>query len=252
MATTDPQLRLARLHDLDNPPGQDHDLVRALLDQRGARRILDLGCGTGLLTATLARPGRTVVGVDPDPAMLAVAREQHPDEVVSWIRGDSTALGRLTGNGQPGFDAALMTANVAQHIPDPDWERTLDDLADVLQPGATLIFDSRNPEAKAWEQWTSEPSTRQTRQGLLTEWSSISLPAQGRVAAVFGNQFADCPDPVIVEQKFAFRDLDTLRTQLSRAGFEPEQVFGHWDRRPVGPDAPLFVVIARFTGRQGH
>ena len=53
--------RLIALYDDDNPDGPDHDHARALAEELGARTIVDLGCGTGQLAVTLARPGRTVI-----------------------------------------------------------------------------------------------------------------------------------------------------------------------------------------------
>ncbi|RIJ15014.1 class I SAM-dependent methyltransferase, partial [Clavibacter michiganensis subsp. insidiosus] len=66
--------RLVALYDGDNPDGPDHDFDRALAEEVGARSVLDLGCGTGMLTVSLATAGRRVVGVDPSAAMLDVAR----------------------------------------------------------------------------------------------------------------------------------------------------------------------------------
>ncbi|HHW84054.1 MAG TPA: methyltransferase domain-containing protein, partial [Actinomycetales bacterium] len=65
--------RLAVIYDLDNPDGSDHDYFRSLVDDANAEVVTDLGCGTGILTVTLTRPGRRVVGIDPAPAMLARA-----------------------------------------------------------------------------------------------------------------------------------------------------------------------------------
>lgn len=83
------------------------------------RRSLTLGVALGILTVTFARPGRTVVGVDPSPNMLAYARRRTGGERVGWILGDSSDVPRRR------FDYAVMTGNVAQHIPDSDWPRTL-------------------------------------------------------------------------------------------------------------------------------
>lgn len=66
--------RLIELYDVDNPDGPDHDYFRLLAQELDARSILDLGCGTGILTVTFAHEGREVVGVDPSPAMLGFAR----------------------------------------------------------------------------------------------------------------------------------------------------------------------------------
>ncbi|MBC7763366.1 MAG: class I SAM-dependent methyltransferase, partial [Candidatus Saccharibacteria bacterium] len=68
--------RLVELYDTDNPGGPDHDFYRQVADEIDARTILDLGCGTGMLTASFARAGRRVVGIDPSPNMLAYATKR--------------------------------------------------------------------------------------------------------------------------------------------------------------------------------
>jgi trans-aconitate methyltransferase len=52
--------------------------VVELLDPKPAERILDLGCGTGHLTETIAKRGAEVVGVDSSPAMIGQARQNYP------------------------------------------------------------------------------------------------------------------------------------------------------------------------------
>ncbi|MDO4792530.1 MAG: hypothetical protein Q3999_08635 [Buchananella hordeovulneris] len=49
---------LAAIYDHDNPSGADHAFFCALADEIGARSIVDLGCGTGLLTVLLAQPAQ--------------------------------------------------------------------------------------------------------------------------------------------------------------------------------------------------
>ncbi len=50
--------------------------VRKGLDEHGARTILDVGCGEGSLARYLTAPGWRVMGIDPDPAAVAAAREK--------------------------------------------------------------------------------------------------------------------------------------------------------------------------------
>src|SRR5439155_7313855 len=102
---------LVGLYDVDNPGGEDHIYFRALADEIDARSIVDLGCGTGLLTRSLVRPGRTVIGVDPSRTMLDYARAQPGSELVTWIHGDASALAP-TGT----VDLALRTGNAIMHV----------------------------------------------------------------------------------------------------------------------------------------
>ena len=107
------------------------DFVAALLDDdrrfegSEAPSVLDAGCGTGRVAIELARRGIDVVGVDLDPAMLAVARDKSPQ--LRWVTGDlaTVDLGRafdvvvLAGNVMiflaPGTEAAVP-ANMARHV----------------------------------------------------------------------------------------------------------------------------------------
>src|SRR5207249_1009866 len=68
---TDPEL--VAFYDLENAWGADSDTCRVLAKE--ARSVLDLGCGTGIAAAALVE-GRSVTGVDPAAAMLAVARDR--------------------------------------------------------------------------------------------------------------------------------------------------------------------------------
>jgi len=63
------------------------DLIELLAPQRG-ERILDLGCGTGQLTAAIAASGAEVVGLDLSPAMIERARKNYPE--LQFVRADAT------------------------------------------------------------------------------------------------------------------------------------------------------------------
>lgn len=79
---------------------EGRDQMRALMlsrlpdDLRGAR-VLDAGCGTGLMTAELAARGASVLGVDISPQLIGIAEARLPDALrdrVTFQSGDMTAV----------------------------------------------------------------------------------------------------------------------------------------------------------------
>ena len=100
-------------------------------DLRG-RRILEVGCGTGVLAAALAeREAARVWAVDAEPAMLEVARARVPASV-GLKAGRAEALPFRDG----WFERAVMR-QVVQHV---ERERALPELARVLAPGGRAVI----------------------------------------------------------------------------------------------------------------
>ena len=233
--------RLVELYDLDNPDGPDHDYFRALADQLGARTIVDLGCGTGLLTVTLARPGRRVFGVDPDATMVSFARRRAGGGDVEWVHGDSRAIGAVDA------DLVVMSGNVAQAIMGEAWTRTVFDVRRALRTGGMLAFESRNPSARAWNQWTRERTygRRDTGGGPLIEWMDvIDVGADGTVTFEAHNVFEASNEHLVYTETLAFRTRDQLEADLAAAGLEALHVWGGWQHQPVTSDSNLLVFEA--------
>jgi SAM-dependent methyltransferase len=100
--------RLAEVYDPLDADRSDLDVYAALVDELGARSVLDVGCGTGTFACLLAERGKEVTGVDPAAASLAVARGKPGADRVRWLIGDATTLPPLQ------VDLVTMTGNVAQ------------------------------------------------------------------------------------------------------------------------------------------
>lgn len=232
---------LVGLYDLDNPDGEDHAYYRALADEVDARSIVDLGCGTGLLTRSLARPGRTVIGVDPSPTMLDYARQQPGSEKVTWIHGDASALAP-TGTA----DLAICTGNAIMHVGPQELPSTLTSLAGALRPGGTLSFETRNPSDRGWERWTPEATygERVTPVGHLREWVEVTDVSDGRVVFDAHNVFPDGQDRVYTSVLF-FRTAVEFERALGLAGFIDIGWTGDWHDAPVDDTSRFFVLRAR-------
>jgi SAM-dependent methyltransferase len=168
--------RLAAMYDALDPDRSDLAVYRAIAEEFGARRVLDVGCGTGTFALLLAGDGLEVTGVDPANASLEVARAKPRADRVRWILGDATTLPPLE------VDLTTMTGNVAQAIVDESvWDETLRGIYGALRSGGQLVFETRDPEFEGWREWhdTSHTYTEIEGVGAVEHWgelTAVSLP----------------------------------------------------------------------------
>ena len=113
-----------------------------------ASRVMDLGCGPGTLALPLACLVGEVVGVDPEPAMLAFARERAAREgiAVTFVEGSSNDLSAVQG------PFRLVTMGRSFHW--MDRAATLVALDRLVEPGGGVaLFHDETPVRSAW--WTA-------------------------------------------------------------------------------------------------
>jgi trans-aconitate methyltransferase len=106
------------------------ELVELLAPVAG-ERILDLGCGTGHLTAEIAARGAEVIGVDSSPSMVAQARQNFPRLNFQLCDARSFRF-------EAPFDAVFSNA-VLHWIPEAD--RVAASVAAVLKPGGRFVLE---------------------------------------------------------------------------------------------------------------
>ena len=209
--------RLAPVYDAFDGSREDLRAYLAIVDELGAQRVLDVGCGTGCLALLLAERGRTVIGVDPAEASLEVARAKDPRARIRWLHGDASTVGAVHA------DLAVMTGNVAQvFVSDEDWTRTLRGIHTALRPGGHLVFEIRRPDRRIWSDWAADPEHQVLevpgfgaveRRFELTE---VRLPI---VRFRYTYRFMADGAVVVSESTLRFRDRDELESDLTAEGY---------------------------------
>ena len=234
--------RLVALYDLENKRGADTDFYLKLATELGARRIVDFGCGTGLLTIELTTPGREVTGVDPSPAMLSVARSKPGAERVHWIEGDAGALD------SPSADLLIMTGNVAQvFLDDAEWAEALSAVRAALRPAGQLAFESRNPLDRAWERWNRAATYERFGSpfGPMESWLEVVRVADGRVLFEGHNVFLSSGEIIVAPSELRFRTHDEIRRSLAVSGFSVKHVYGDWSAGPLLATSRTMIFVAQ-------
>jgi SAM-dependent methyltransferase len=230
--------RLAEIYDALEADRADLDAYAALVDELGARSVLDVGCGTGTFACRLALGGLDVVGVDPAAASLDVARAKRGADRVRWVLGDAATLPPLQ------VDLATMTGNVAMvFTDDDDWATTVGAVHERLRPGGRFVFETRVPEREAWLGWTPTETLRRVDVpgiGPVTNWVEVVDVRLPFVTFRQSYEFESDGAVLTSDSTLRYRSRDEVERSLAQAGFTVDDVRDAPDR----PGLEL-VVIAR-------
>jgi 2-polyprenyl-6-hydroxyphenyl methylase / 3-demethylubiquinone-9 3-methyltransferase len=139
----DPTSEFKPLHDI-NPLRLDY-----IADRCGdlrEKRVLDVGCGGGILTEAMAARGAHVTGIDLSDKALGVARlhQLESGAVVDYRLIAAEALAEES----PGTFDVVTCMELLEHVPDP--ASTIAACAQLTRPGGTVVFSTINRNAKSY------------------------------------------------------------------------------------------------------
>ena len=163
----------------EHRPDYAQAAVRWALERAPGSRVLELGAGTGKLTATLASLGAEVIAVEPDPAMLTELRRALP--TVRALPGSAEAVplpdasvdAVLAGNAMHWFD---------MNVAGPEIARVLE--PDGILAGLWNVFDNRVDWVAGLERISGSAAMgpRDTFSSWRAETAEAHLPKAGSIA----------------------------------------------------------------------
>lgn len=238
---TDP--RLASIYDAENAGRHDTDFYLDLAAELEAERVVDLGCGTGVLACDRAARGHQVTGIDPAAAMLQIAAARPGASAVTWIHGTASDLPASA------FDLVVMNGHVAQvFVDDEEWRETLRQIRRSLVPGGWFAFETRNPDMEPWRAWNRVDSfqTFLARDSLpaFDSWVEVAAVIDGRVDIVGHTEFHDPEEEHVVASTLRFRTRAEIEADLDTAGLAVITPYGTWTAGPLQPDSREMIFVA--------
>lgn len=229
------------VNDQVNHWGKDDEFFLATLKKLNVATIADLGCGTGRLTTHFARDGYHITAIDPNEEAIEMARRKPNADRVHWVVGDSSNL--QTNR----YDAVVMTANVAQvFLTDKSWMQVTSDVYRALRAGGHFIFDTRNPLAKAWEEWAKDLSPDTAKDMVSGDPLEIHTAYEGFEGDVF--TFYESvvnvrTGEVLIHEKMQlrFRKHEEYNASLKQIGFSQIHSYGDWEFKPAISENKSFI-----------
>jgi SAM-dependent methyltransferase len=228
--------------------GADVDFYRALARECGGP-VLELGCGTGRVLLAVAADGLECAGVDASQAMLDALRAKpgatSVDLVCARMQGFDLRPRR--------FRLVYSAFRAFQHLLTVDDQLAcLARVREHLAPGGTFAFDVFDPRLDKIAEGEM-PETEDLRFEL--EGDEIVRTARGvrhQKEQVMDLEFryerrrkGRAPESRSVRMSMRWFFRYELEHLMARAGFVDVAIHGDFDRSPIAPGSPSFVVVAR-------
>lgn len=110
------------------------------------KKVLDVGCGGGILAESMAREGAEVTGLDMGAEPLQVARLHALESGVTVNYVQETV--EAHAHAHPGLYDIVTCMEMLEHVPDP--QSVVQACATLVKPGGHVFFSTINRNAKAW------------------------------------------------------------------------------------------------------
>lgn len=225
--------------------------IRLLLSHIKATRassMLDVCCGTGIVTIPLAQSLVHTVGVDIAEPMLQQARiKSRGVPGLEFILADAASY-QLNQT----FDLAIMTGNAWQAFASDDMlRRVLNNIACHLNAGGHFIFDTRlpvpnnlavQPDFELWQTYTNPA-------GQAVKYFGRKARFDSQQSIMYFEKYRLYPDgqKVASSVDLKYRSVSAITQSLSDAGFDVVHSYQNWRAEPLDDASSNLVCVARLV-----
>lgn len=154
----------------------------------GSGKVLDVGCGTGVLAGRLAAEGYDLTGVDPSEGMLEEARRNVAG--ATFVQGDGTDLPFEDDV----FDLTYCVAVMHHVAAAPDVKKTLAEMVRVTRPGGQIMVWDHNPRNPYWKHLMARVPQDDGSERLIPEAEVTGGLEAGGAVIVESRQSGFVPD----------------------------------------------------------
>jgi len=223
-----------------------HQFYTDLAKQTGGS-VLEVACGTGLVTLPLAAQGINITGLDIVPAMLAYARKKSAEQelAIRWFEGDA----RKFDLGET-FKLIYMTGNAFQaFLNNADQRALLANIRKHLTEEGIFAFETRNPD---WDELSTDLNESEWMTYINDKGFSVRIMETreyDHVAQVLAYTLyrrwheIDGDKERVTRIAIRYTFPQELTALLEASGFKILNQYGNWDKSPLTKDSETIITV---------
>lgn len=214
------------------------DLIEEVIPVSKYRNILDLGCGRGRHSITLAQRGYQVIGIDLSRKAIKkakrIAEQQNLENVEFFVRDMRDPLPKQ-------FDAIVnLFTTFGYFLEDEENRKILRNTKKMLAQGGVFFIDYLNPQYVENNLVPSESG--------MYENLTYNVTRKIKDGMVFKTiQFSDdsLDKPVKYRERVKLYGLEWFRNVLGESGFKIVETYGDYDGAPFLSESPRLIIVAK-------
>lgn len=213
-----------------------------------ALRLIDAGCATGALVLAFAERGWEALGIEPEPAMVAIARAAASRRGLGSARfviGDMLESASLVGSAAPA-DLVLCLGNTLPHLSPDASRRFLSIARSLLAPSGSLVLQLVNYAKQGMGPGFIFPDIRAGGYCFRRRYDAAAegRGSEGRLRFIVELEDLAAGRTIHEELVLFSHSPSWIRKSLEEAGFAPPRLSNGWAGGPFDEGRDTYLIVA--------